>query len=292
MAKITEKLGLKISVKSFAESLREFSKEANRAKGDVLQRIGFFIDRRRNVYVIIDDTPDIRYGKKVFAAAYQHNNTFNTRLWQDTIVDCAVFHNEAYINNYFEVYVPKGYIERTTGKKGEEIEIRTKIEIAITIVKEAVAWLLSLGFSKKRIHILSDSWYDSRSFIGTIKEEKYFKNAEGKKVFYKETRLYVPDVGYLKFFRFKEEDKEEKYIATTKLDMCPKSAYRHKKKEWKEEEMHEEFLIFWSYKIVYSDERTIEQIWWDYCLNYDKIIAYNNLMHNPADEQEVIPLCH
>jgi SRSO17 transposase len=234
MAKITEKLGLKISVKSFAESLREFSKEANRAKGDVLQRIGFFIDRRRNVYVIIDDTPDIRYGKKVFAAAYQHNNTFNTRLWQDTIVDCAVFHNGAYINNYFEVYVPKGYIERTTGKKGEEIEIRTKIEIAITIVKEAVAWLLNLGFSKKRIHILSDSWYDSRSFIGTIKElgvnsvqfikrdfyvrvkgkavridiyfekhkeERYFKNAEGKKVFYKETRLYVPDVGYLKFLR-------------------------------------------------------------------------------------------
>jgi len=90
--------------------------------------------------------------------------------------------------------------------------------------------------------------------------------------------LYVPEVGYLKFFRFKEENKEEKYIATTKIDMRPKSAYRHKKKEWKVEEMHEDlkgyfglkecysgkkeayyahlaisyllFLIFWSYKVV------------------------------------------
>ena len=31
------------------------------------------------------------------------------------------------------------------------------------------------------------------------------------------------------------------------------------------------FLIFWSYKNVYSEVKTIEQIWWDYCMNYDKI---------------------
>lgn len=135
-----------------------------------LFRIGIFMDRRKNVYVIIDDTSDIRYGKKVFAAAYQHNNTFNARLWQDTIVDCAIFHNDAYINNYFEVYVPKDYIARTTGKKEEEIEIRTKIEIAIDLVREAVEWLLSQGFSKKRIYILCDSWYDSRELIRTIKD--------------------------------------------------------------------------------------------------------------------------
>lgn len=271
--------------------------------------------------MVIDDTPDIRYVKKVFAAAYRHNNTFNARLWQNTIADCAVFHNEAYINNYFEIYVPKDYLERTTGRKGEEIEIRTKIETAITIVNEVVAWLLRLGFSKIRIHILSDSWYDSRGLIRatkelgvncvqfvkrdfwvsvkgnamridkyfeTHKEERYSKNEGGEKVIYKETRLYVPEVGYLKLFRFKEENKEEKYITTTKLDMRPKSAYRHKKMEWKVEEMHKDlkgyfgreecysgkeetyyahlvicyllFLIFWSYKIVYSDERAIEQI--------------------------------
>jgi len=81
-----------------------------------------------------------KYGKKEFAAAYQHNNTFNARLWQNTIVDCAIFHNDAYINNYFEVYVPKDYIERTTGKKEEEIEIRMKIENAIDMTREAVAW--------------------------------------------------------------------------------------------------------------------------------------------------------
>ena len=65
---------------------------------------------------------------------------------------------------------PKDYIERTTGKREEEIEIRTKIEIAITIVNDVVAWLLSLGFPKIRIHIISDSWYDSRKFIRVIKE--------------------------------------------------------------------------------------------------------------------------
>lgn len=346
--KIINKLGLEISAKSFIGKLKEFFRDADRAKGEVLFRIGIFMDRRKNVYVIIDDTSDIRYGKKVFAAAYQHNNTFNARLWQDTIVDCAIFHNDAYINNYFEVYVPKDYIERTTGKKEEEIEIRTKIEIAIDLVREAVEWLLSQGFSKKRIYILCDSWYDSRELIRTIKdlgvnsvhlikrdfwvrvkgkamrideyfethkEERYFKNEEGEKVFYKETRLYVPEVGYLKFFRFKEENGDVEYIATTKLDMLPKSAYRHKKMEWKIEEMHEDlksyfgleecysgkketyyahlaicyllFLIFWSYKIVYSDERTIEDIWWDYCMNYDKILAYNSLKQNQTDEQGV-----
>ena len=341
MVKRIEKLGLEISAKSFAKSLRKFFKEVNRAKGDVLLRVGSFIDRRRNVSVIIDDTPDIRYGKKVCAASYQHNNTFNARLWQNTRVDCAVFHKESYINDYFELYVPKDYIERTTGKKEEEIEIRTKIESAITIVNDVVAWLLSLGFLKIRIHILSDSWYDSRNFLRFIKElgvkcvqfvkrdfwvsvkgnamridiyfethkeERYFKNEEGDKVVYKETRLYVPEVGYLKFFRFKEENKKEQYIATTKLDMCPKSAYRHKKMGWKVEEMHEDlkgyfglkecysgkketyyahlticyllFLIFWSYKSVYSKVKTIEQIWWDYCMNYDKITAYNSLKQN------------
>jgi len=97
--------------------------------------------------------------------------------------------------------------------------------------------------------------------------------------------------------------------------MHPKSAYHHKEKEWKIEEMHEDlksyfgleecysgkkityyahlticyllFLIFWSYKIVYSDERTIEQIWWDYCMNYDKMVVYNSLKHNQTDEQGV-----
>lgn len=69
MVKIIEKLGLKISSKSFAESLRKFCKEVNIVKEDILHRIGIFIDRRKNVYVIIDDTPDMRYGKKVFAAA-------------------------------------------------------------------------------------------------------------------------------------------------------------------------------------------------------------------------------
>ena len=87
--------------------------------------------------------------------------------------------------------------------------------------------------------------------------------------------------------------------------MHPKSAYHHKEKEWKIEEMHENlkgyfglekcysgkektyyahlticyllFLIFWSYKIVYSDERTIEQIYRNYRVNYDKTIAYNGL---------------
>ncbi|MDI6810498.1 MAG: hypothetical protein QMD80_02260 [archaeon] len=82
---------------------------------------------------------------------------------------------------------------------------------------------------------------------------------------------------------------KKKYISTTKLDMLPKSAYRHKKKVWKIEEMHEDikdyfglkecysgkeetyyahlticyllFLIFWSYKIIYSDDRTIEELW-------------------------------
>lgn len=152
-------------------------------------------------------------------------------------------------------------------------------------------------------------------YFETHKEGRYFKNDEGRKVFYKETRLYVPEVGYLKFFRFEEENKEEQYITTTKLDMLPKSAYRHKKKEWKVEEMHEDlkchfgleesysgkketyyahlaicyllFLIFWSYKIIHYDERTIEQIWWDYCMNYDKIITYNNLIHNRTEEKAV-----
>ena len=168
--KIINKLGLEISAKSFIGKLKEFFRDADRAKGEILFRIGIFMDRRKNVYVIIDDTSDIRYGKKVFAAAYHHNNTFNARLWQDTIVDCAIFHNDAYINNYFEVYVPKDYIERTTGKKEEEIEIRTKIEITIDLVREAVEWLLSQGFSKKRIYILCDSWYDSRELIRTIKD--------------------------------------------------------------------------------------------------------------------------
>jgi hypothetical protein len=74
MVKVIEKLGLEISAKSFAESLRKLFKEADRANGGVLLRVGSFIDRRRTVSVIIDDTPDIRYGKKVVAAAYQHNN--------------------------------------------------------------------------------------------------------------------------------------------------------------------------------------------------------------------------
>ena len=348
IVKIIDKLGLEISAKSFTESLRNFYREANISKGGVLPRIGIFVDRKKNVYVIIDDTPDIRYGKKVFAAAYQHNSTFNARLWQNTIVDCTIFHKGAHINNYFEVYVPIDYIERTEGGRGEKIEIRTKIEIAIDMMMEAVAWLLSLGFSKMRIHILSDSWYDSRDLIRVAKglgvnsvqflkrdfyarvkgrtmridkyfethrKERYFKNEDGKMVSYKETRLYVPEVGYLKFFRFEEENKEEKFIATTKLDMCPKSAYRHKKMIWKIEEMHEDlkcyfgfgesysgkeetyyahlticyllFLIFWSYKIVYSDERTIEEIWWDYCMNYDKITAYNKLRDNRTAEQRV-----
>ena len=216
--KIIEKLCLEVSAKSFGESLRCFYKEAGRAKEGAIFRIGIFVDQRRNAYVIFDDTPDIRYGKKVFAAAYQHNNTFNARLWQNTIVDCTIFHKEAHINNYFEVYVPRDYIERKEGKKGEKIEIRTKIEIAIDMMRKAVAWLLNLGFSKKRIHILSDSWYDSRNLIRaakelrvnsvqflkrdfyvrvkgkamridryfeTHKEERYFKNEDGKRVFIK-----------------------------------------------------------------------------------------------------------
>jgi len=207
MVKIIEKLGLEISAKSFAESLRKFFKEVNRAKEDVLLRVGIFIDRRKNVYVIVDDTPDIRYGKKVFAAANQHNNTFNARLWQNTIVDCAIFHNGAYINNYFEVYVPRDYIERTTGKKEDEIEIRTKIEIAITIVKEVVAWLLSLGLSKKRIHILSDSWYDSRGLIRSIKELGVNCVQFVKRNFY--VRIKGKDVRIDEYF---ETHKDERYF--------------------------------------------------------------------------------
>ena len=94
--------------------------------------------------------------------------------------------------------------------------------------------------------------------------------------------------------------------------MCLKSPYRHKKMGWKVEEMHEDlkgyfglkecyygkketyyahftlcsllFLIFWSYKSVYSEVKTIEQIWWDYCMSYDKIIAYNSLKQNRRAE--------
>ena len=49
------------------------------------------------------------------------------------------------------------------------------------------------------------------------------------------------------------------------------------------------FLIFWSYKIVYSDERTIEQIWWDYCMNYDKIASHNSQKHNRTEKKKYMP---
>lgn len=81
---------LKIHASNISRSLKKFLRHLEKAKIALQDRVSKFIDRRSNYYISVDDTNVEKFGKKVYGATYQRDNTRNSMMLCNTLVDCNI----------------------------------------------------------------------------------------------------------------------------------------------------------------------------------------------------------
>ena len=178
-------------------------------------------------------------------------------------------------------------IKHTKGRKPVFVD---KITLAKRMIIQESTFLRSNNVPKKRIWILNDSWYTSKTYCDDIRNlghyfvcglksnrnirlfdkwmrvDKYFKKYqtesyfttkdENKRVYYKQATLDISKIGRCKVFAFKTTDTDKyKYYICNKLDISAKNVYEHKKQRWSVETQHRTLKQYFGLESCYSGKK-------------------------------------
>ena len=258
-------------------------------------------DRRCNHYISFDDTPNRRYGQKVYAAARQYDHGRNGAYWGNTLVDGVISSNRL-LALEFQAYLPRAYLER----QGEpNPTVITKSQLMQTKAQHWRETLLVAGVPASKIWQTIDCWYASEEFTQEVRasgtnllmglkknllcnlfgtavaldqvfarEQTWHYRTDpvsGTKVWFKTKVLNLFRHGRCRVFALRRgQEKRVRYYGTTHLKLSVEGLLGHLRAHWLVETLHEDVKQYFGLNGCYSGRQEMNEIHWtlSYCLVY------------------------
>lgn len=156
--------------KFYAKSLSNYAYVQRRIAEQLIVEIAKVVSKRKRILLVLDDTVVFKTGRHIKGASKWYDHAKGRQINGFCLVNLAiVVGGEAiFVLPWLLRKEKKLNEKRENGRNNQD----DKTLAAINLIKEVSDWLISSGFSKQKLSVVTDSWYSNKTMVDFLRKNK------------------------------------------------------------------------------------------------------------------------